>query len=264
MTLNDPLKIPEVLSRALTALLGPYEPSLILFSPQRKPLNVLLPGRSREEELALADYMDGPYLLDPYYRAGVEGLTEGLYSLWDLAPSGFRDSEYYRHYYRASNLVEEVGMITYPEKQSFFNFSLVRRDNDPEFSEERIDFLRETVPLVGALLNKYWLFLENNRRAGGSEIYVQLEGALKIFGSSLLTRREAEIMRMYLYGYNSKAIAERLGISTHTVSVHRKNSYAKLDITSQPELFSLFVNSMYCFHGDAGTDPLVAYLRGGH
>ena len=40
------------------------------------------------------------------------------------------------------------------------------------------------------------------------------------------------------------AMAERLAISPETVKVHRRHLYAKLDISSQPELFSLFIQAL--------------------
>lgn len=51
-----------------------------------------------------------------------------------------------------------------------------------------------------------------------------------------LTRREKEIMKLISLGYNSKQMAEKLFISTYTVSTHRKNIWHKLDINSYAEL----------------------------
>lgn len=39
-------------------------------------------------------------------------------------------------------------------------------------------------------------------------------------------------------------MAERLAIPPETVKVHRRHRYAKLDICAQPELFSLFLQSL--------------------
>lgn len=47
-----------------------------------------------------------------------------------------------------------------------------------------------------------------------------------------------------LRGFSSKAMAERLKISPDTVKVYRRHLYAKLDISSQQELFSLFIQSL--------------------
>jgi DNA-binding CsgD family transcriptional regulator len=47
-----------------------------------------------------------------------------------------------------------------------------------------------------------------------------------------------------LRGNSSKAIAKRLSISQETVKVHRRNLYAKLGVSSQSELFSLFLQRL--------------------
>ena len=72
----------------------------------------------------------------------------------------------------------------------------------------------------------------------------QIRDALSHFGSGVLSERELEIARLVLRGFSSKAMAERLNISPDTVKVHRRHLYAKLDISSQPELFSLFIQSL--------------------
>ena len=68
--------------------------------------------------------------------------------------------------------------------------------------------------------------------------------ALSQFGCGVLSDRELEIARLILRGFSSKAMAERLKISPDTIKVHRRHLYAKLDISSQPELFSLFIQSL--------------------
>jgi DNA-binding CsgD family transcriptional regulator len=42
--------------------------------------------------------------------------------------------------------------------------------------------------------------------------------------------------------------------------LHRKNSYAKLDVSSQAELFYLFIDSLASLTNYEGGDPLVGYL----
>jgi DNA-binding CsgD family transcriptional regulator len=47
---------------------------------------------------------------------------------------------------------------------------------------------------------------------------------------STLTRRELEVVRLLAIGCTYAQIAERLGISAHTVACHLKNTYRKLDV----------------------------------
>lgn len=59
-----------------------------------------------------------------------------------------------------------------------------------------------------------------------------------------LTDREATIVDLVLQGHSSEAIGLRLGISTGTVKVHRRNVYRKLDISSQTQLLSLYLGNL--------------------
>jgi len=64
------------------------------------------------------------------------------------------------------------------------------------------------------------------------------------FAHGVLSERELEIARLILRGYSSKAMAQRLGISPETIKVHRRHLYAKLNISSHPELFSMFIREL--------------------
>lgn len=46
----------------------------------------------------------------------------------------------------------------------------------------------------------------------------------------MLTLREADVVRLLASGCTYAEIAERLGISAHTVASHIKNAYRKLDV----------------------------------
>ena len=60
-----------------------------------------------------------------------------------------------------------------------------------------------------------------------------------IFAS--LTQREKEIVHLVAEGLTTKQIAEKLFLSPHTVSTHRKNALKKLQINSVPELVNFVV-----------------------
>ncbi|RXJ73817.1 hypothetical protein CS022_07415 [Veronia nyctiphanis] len=65
--------------------------------------------------------------------------------------------------------------------------------------------------------------------------------AFKQFGQSVITDRERQVVHFILRGHSAKSIARELGISPSTVQMHRKNLYSKLNISSQSELFNLFI-----------------------
>lgn len=51
----------------------------------------------------------------------------------------------------------------------------------------------------------------------------------KIMISAMLSKRERDVLRLLAKGCTYKQVAERLGISAHTVMTHVKNCYRKLD-----------------------------------
>jgi DNA-binding CsgD family transcriptional regulator len=68
------------------------------------------------------------------------------------------------------------------------------------------------------------------------------KASLGAFLRDQLTPRERDIVHLILAGYPSSKIAERLKLSRNTIKNHRKRMYAKLDITTERELFLSFVN----------------------
>ena len=56
-----------------------------------------------------------------------------------------------------------------------------------------------------------------------------------------LAKRQAEVAFLVLQGHSSMSIGLRLGISTQTVKVFRKQLYKRCGVSSQAELFSLLL-----------------------
>ena len=63
-----------------------------------------------------------------------------------------------------------------------------------------------------------------------------------------------------LRGYGTDTSATRLDIARETVRRHRKSIYRKLDVSSQTDLFSLFLNALSCLGEAGGDDPLKVYM----
>ncbi len=72
----------------------------------------------------------------------------------------------------------------------------------------------------------------------------RIETAFRSIGEGVLTPRERQVVELTLRGHSADAIGKRLGISSGTVRIHRRNIYSKLRISSQGELFSEFINAM--------------------
>jgi len=201
-------------------------------------------------------YLSGAYLLDPYYRRAKQDKIEGVISLKQVAPNGFFESEYYKSYYRVSELLDEICFVVQLE-QGFGLISLTRHNDRPAFSTDEQQLLAEIYPVVEHVLSSLW---GNCAPETASRFHQQLERAERLFGTAFLTEREYEVVHLMLRGHSTKSIAEHLGVVLETIKFHRKQLYHKLDISSQSKLFHLFLEAVKNSEPETDQDPLISYL----
>ena len=139
----------------------------------------------------------------------------------------------------------------------FVNLALGMTDGSRKFSKRQFDQLGSISPAIEALVQQHWREAPTPVRESG--LRERLHNALGAFGSSILTRREQQVIQLVLLGHSTRLVAEKLGISAETVKLHRKHAYAKLDISSQSELFYLFVDALASHTGHGTEDPLISY-----
>ncbi|MEO2278875.1 helix-turn-helix transcriptional regulator [Pseudoalteromonas pernae] len=209
---------------------------------------------SESKHLQINHYADVAYLLDPFYRLIVDSQTTGVYALKSVAPAGFYESEYYRLFYSLINVRDEVCIIVRVDDGVFFSLSLVRSEGKNNFSQREISDLESVYPVIGALISNW--YLANSERTK-EPLGWQLDEALNLFGSSVLTPKECAVLRFTLQGYSVKFIAQKMDNAIETIKYHRKNMYRKLDINSQSELFNLFITALKALPKGARTDPLM-------
>jgi DNA-binding CsgD family transcriptional regulator len=217
-----------------------------------------MPPLQRESQIE--GFVNGAFLLDPFYRAAIDTGIGGLYRLSNLAPEGFKKTEYYRSYFKFTKIKDEIGYIVHLDNKQFINISLGRLGLVQRFNRSQLAILEDITPIIESICNLQWSNKEKSSSNQVSQLPGQLDSALKCFGTAYLTDRETQVVQLFLHGHSTKSIAERLGISPETVKLHRKNSYAKLDVSSQAELFYLFIDSLASLTNYEGGDPLVGYL----
>ena len=131
-------------------------------------------------------------------------------------------------------------VIVVPIDDVTIEIDLYRRYTDGGFSQADIEKLSSRMPVIGAIVRKFWQLRSDNlapspRDNSINDIY---DG----FGAGVLTRREREVIQYVLRGHSSGSIALNLEVSVTTIKTHRKRAYSKLNISSQSELFSMFLN----------------------
>lgn len=246
----------EALAQAISAIGQPefaprLEGALSRLMPFRICMVFAYSGHARPETLyhnmpaataqvVMEDYSAGPYLLDPFYSEVQSGRCEGMYHLRGLAPDSFFKSEYYLKHYRRTGIRDELGIPAPLQGGGTAVLSLARTLDSPSFSRVEHRRLAEVAPVVAALMAAHWQSSAAPVPKPGHAA-PQLDAVLRRLAGDLLTAREVEVIGMVLKGYSAAAIAAALEISEGTVKVHRKNSYRKLGISSQAELFSRFI-----------------------
>ena len=113
------------------------------------------------------------------------------------------------------------------------------------FSRAELRCLELIEPTVLACLGQIWGRHNSGKvRDAGDDVHQRLTECFDGFGQSVLTRREREISQLLLRGHSSKSVARELNIAPGTVMVHKRNLFGKLGISSQYELFSLFIDKL--------------------
>jgi DNA-binding CsgD family transcriptional regulator len=153
----------------------------------------------------------------------------------ELAPDNFRQTEYFRLHYAETRIVDEIGFVIRLEHDHTGVLSLSRTGTAPFFADEELGLLRSAAPVICAFGERHWLhFPVNSRDINSAKPAARIE-------HPLLTKREQEIVTLVLKGHSNPSLAAVLSLSPNTVKVHRRQIYSKLAISSQAELFRLFL-----------------------
>jgi DNA-binding CsgD family transcriptional regulator len=203
-----------------------------------------------------AHYQDGPYLLDPFYAHFLNRGSDGCFRLSELAPDGFRRSEYFSTYYGGLNIGDELGMLMAMDPESCAHVSIIRRPAAKRFTRRDCDWLNAGGPLVPEAMRRINVTLAPPTRHQ-SVVHQSLQHAYQNFGTSVLTDREHEVTQLLLRGNSAKSIARSLLIAPETARNHLKRIYSKLGVTSQAELFALFFRVLEQVEPGFAGDPLV-------
>jgi len=189
-------------------------------------------------------YLAGPYLLDPLYELALRNNQPTVCRFRDQAPDRFRSSEYYRQYIERTHLRDEMDFLLNVSADATLVLVIGRRQK--MFSKAELERLTLIDEVVYAAMHNIWQRWDVNSGATdrNESLHRRLTRCFENFGDSKLTGRERQITQLLLRGHSAKSVARELRIAPGTVMVHKRNLFAKLGITSQYELFSLFIKDL--------------------
>lgn len=200
----------------------------------------------------LQNYLNYTYVVNPAYRAYRRGKRAGVYLISDFLKNDdppvidhnrvdvhIENSEAigYRTPGWPKNMAEVIVLINLPNGTAL-DFSFLT-----PLGSRRTEACRRSLERLFPYLNTVLLkqFALNSASLDAEDVASPQEARFNDFGVEVLTSRELEITRLILVGHSSNSISMNLGISLPTVKTHRRNIYNKLQISSQAELFSLFL-----------------------
>lgn len=189
-------------------------------------------------------YLAGPYLLDPLYQLALRKNKPMICRFRDELPDRFRSSEYYRQYCDRTHLLDEMDFLSDVSDTTILALVVGRRKR--MFNKTELTRLERIEPIVQAAMRKIWSNWAAKSRPSDKDagMHRRLTKCFDNFGQKVLTDRERQISQYLLRGHSSKSIARILGIAPGTVMVHKRNLFSKLGITSQYELFSIFIDNL--------------------
>jgi DNA-binding CsgD family transcriptional regulator len=207
------------------------------------------------------EYLEGPYREDPFFQTSMNQPRSKIYRLDRVSLGKLENSDYYLEYYGDTGTVDEAVYLAKLRGGNVINLSMMRLPEHGAFSDEEYQSLYLLAEPVSELLKSH---SEHNDFAVTHLIQPgidhQIDLAFRTFGASLLSPREKDVLELMLRGYGTDTSGQRLGIAVETVRRHRKSIYRKLDVSSQTDLFSLFLNAMSCLGEAGGGDPLSIYM----
>jgi DNA-binding CsgD family transcriptional regulator len=215
--------------------------ALMVLHPAAPPAVLVDRLRPAERGYLYGDYLSGVYSLSPFYRLAHKLTAPKAARIFDIAPKGFRDSEYYRRYFALIGVEDMLGLLLPASDSETVFMSFSRGHGQPRFTladqrkvEAGADVMAAAVlrhaELSGPLASRHMAAAA----APAPAQHRAPEG---------LTAREAQVVNLMLEGHSSRAIGEALKISGETVRVHRRHIYEKLGVASQAELFRWFLST---------------------
>jgi DNA-binding CsgD family transcriptional regulator len=120
----------------------------------------------------------------------------------------------------------------------------MRSAGHARFSAADLAALQDYVAIVRAAVVRHWGVAVDALPSGIDDRGDILDSRLQSFGAGILSPREQIIVSLVLRGHSSGSVGLRLGIAEGTVKNHRKHIHAKLGISSQAELFALFIRHL--------------------
>ena len=215
--------------------------TVVRYSATQRPEFVSFRNYSSE---MVRKYLDTYYVHDPFYAHWRKNQKPGIFALRDTERQ--KRGPYISEFLGESVITDEVGVLLGDGGDWCLGIFLDRSSG--KFSRLETAKLEDRFKVFAAL---HALDIQarspNFRRTAqptlpGAQPDEKRSAEIPASLWPSLSEREREVVQLALSGYPTQRIAKKLGIATGTVKNHRRKIYAKLDITTERELFLQFID----------------------
>ncbi len=262
--------LPRLLVESIASIV-PFDMAAVFINRGRSsPLCIYDTFPTSKAKSGINNYINSTYVLNPFYHAHLTGIDAGIYRIGDMSPDDYFNAERHKTFQATFSDTEEIGFLTedWPKGLEELDIAiplgnsitaeidLFHAVSKGGFDDAHIASLEHLLPVVCAAMRKYWSL--KRHESDNPPVDSRIDELFENFGKPTLSDREQEVVQYVLKGHSSESIGCNLDISLTTVKTHRKRAYAKLKISSQSELLSLFLQSI----GDkSGAPDGVSYAR---
>ncbi len=192
----------------------------------------------------LADtYAGSSFATCPIWQRVTE-LSKEQHRTFLLVPQDLDDLAYRHEYYIRPNIRQELAVTGALDGDRIYA-AFYRENGREAFPTQALEWMERSGRLILRIVQKHSHCM--SQRPGPAapaaptreQLFESVRAALTRDDRSI-TPREAEICAAIVLGYTVLGISMNLGISVNTVATHRKRAYAKLQISSQNELFARY------------------------
>jgi DNA-binding CsgD family transcriptional regulator len=188
-------------------------------------------------------YLDVYYACDPFFDYWRTQRRPGVVPLRSLATAEVKRGQYIAEFLSQSVICDEIGVLIDDGDDCCLGVFLDRATGS--FKPSEVECLEQRFPVLAALNAldvrvRRPASVHTGSRSVASRERLPFAAGLSQLPSTLwpeLSVRERELVTLILAGHPSATISRRLGIAIGTVKNHRLRIYAKLDITTERELF---------------------------
>ncbi|TPL54331.1 helix-turn-helix transcriptional regulator [Mesorhizobium sp. B2-4-6] len=196
-------------------------------------------------------YLSGFYRFDPFYRLCLDGPQLGVELFRDHTVAE-REFQTYHDLLTSEGVSDDI-VVMLPDSNGA-TLVLCWDRAKGQFSVRTVLLLRTYLALANSIHQTHLGTPNANPTAQTEQVSDALsatrgappsllfDSAVETYSPGNLAPRELQIVHLSLRGYHNAAIAKAMGISHQVVKNRKRMVYDKLDITSERELFRLFLD----------------------